>query len=61
MSNGALFASGFLITIVFSIGIGLLIWGAILDGRYNQEVQARLRSSDLDNGSENDTERGRSA
>ena len=42
MSNAALFASGLLITFVFTVGIGLLVWGAILDGRYDREVRARL-------------------
>ena len=42
MSNAALFASGTLITLVFVIGIGLLVWGAILDGRYNREVRDQM-------------------
>jgi hypothetical protein len=48
MSNAALFFSGLLVTLVFSIGIGLLVWGAILDGRYDREVHARLRSAGSD-------------
>ncbi len=45
MSNAALFASGTLITLVFVVGMGLLVWGAILDGRYNKAVHDRM---DLD-------------
>jgi hypothetical protein len=45
MSNAALFASGTLITLVFVIGIGLLVWGAILDGRYHREVRDQMASS----------------
>lgn len=48
MSNAALFASGALITLVFTIGAGLLVWGAILDGRYNREVQDRMKSAAAD-------------
>lgn len=46
MSSAALFFSGLLVTFVFSVGIGLLVWGAILDGRYDREVRARLRPAE---------------
>ena len=46
MSSAALFFSGLLVTFVFSVGMGLLVWGAILDGRYDREVCARLRPAE---------------
>ena len=45
MSGVALFAYGTLVTLIVTFGIGLLVWGAILDGRYEREVRARLGGS----------------
>jgi len=42
MNSVALFAYGVLVTLVVGFGIGLLVWGAILDGRHDHEVRARL-------------------
>lgn len=43
MSGGWLFAAGVLVTVLVAIGVGLPIYGAILDGRY----QARRESADV--------------
>jgi hypothetical protein len=43
MSSVALFAYGVLVTLLVGAGIGLLVWGAILDGRYDREVREGLR------------------
>ncbi len=40
MSNVGLFAIGSLVTLLVAGSIGLLVWGAILDGRYQNERQA---------------------
>ncbi len=40
MSNIALFAVGCVVTLLVAAAIALLVWGAILDGRYNHEQQA---------------------
>jgi hypothetical protein len=48
MSGIALFAYGTLVTLIVAFGIGLLVWGAILDGRYEREVRARLREATED-------------
>jgi hypothetical protein len=45
MNTVALFAYGTLVTLIVAFGIGLLVWGAILDGRYEREVRARVRDS----------------
>jgi hypothetical protein len=37
MSSGLLFAVGTLVTVLVAIGVGLPIYGAILDGRYQAE------------------------
>jgi hypothetical protein len=37
MSSGLLFALGVLVTVLVAIGVGLPIYGAILDGRYQAE------------------------
>jgi len=39
MSNMGLFAMGTLVTLLVAGSIGLLVWGAILDGRYQDERQ----------------------
>lgn len=41
MSTGWLFAMGALVTVIVAIGVGLPIYGAILDGRYQAEQEAR--------------------
>jgi hypothetical protein len=45
MSSGWLFAVGTLVTVLVAIGVGLPIYGAILDGRYQAE---RERADVLD-------------
>lgn len=45
MNSVALFAYGAVVTLVVVFGLGLLVWGAILDGRYEREVRARIRDS----------------
>ncbi len=40
MSNGALFAVGFAITALVVFAIGGLIYGAILDQRYQDEMSS---------------------
>ena len=40
MSSGWLFAIGTFVTILVAFGVGLLIYGAILDGRYQAEREA---------------------
>jgi hypothetical protein len=37
MSSGVLFALGALVTVLVAIGVGLPIYGAILDGRYQSD------------------------
>jgi hypothetical protein len=61
MSNAALFFSGFLVTLAVVVGIGLLIWGAILDGRYNREVQELARAARSPNGHDTSVEDTRRA
>ncbi len=39
MNAYALFAYGLFVTMIVFVAIGLLIWGAVLDGRYNQEMR----------------------
>jgi hypothetical protein len=41
MSSGLLFAIGVLVTVVVAVGLVLPIYGAILDGRYQAEHDAR--------------------
>ena len=43
MSNVALFALGGLVTLLVGGALTLLFWGAILDGRYNEERREALR------------------
>ena len=40
MSNIALFAAGTVVTLLVLAALALLFWGAILDGRYNDERRA---------------------
>lgn len=37
MSSGWLFAVGALVTILVAVGVGLPVYGAILDGRYQAQ------------------------
>ena len=41
MSSGLLFAVGAAVTLVVAVGLALPIYGAILDGRYQAEQEAR--------------------
>ena len=41
MSSGLLFAVGAMVTLVVAVGLALPIYGAILDGRYQAEQEAR--------------------
>jgi hypothetical protein len=41
MSAGLLFALGALVTVIVAVGLALPIYGAILDGRYQAEQEAR--------------------
>ena len=41
MSTGLLLAVGALVTLVVAVGLALPIYGAILDGRYQAEQEAR--------------------
>ncbi len=40
MSNLGLFAVGVAVTLLVLAALGLLVWGAILDGRYDNEQRA---------------------
>jgi hypothetical protein len=40
MSSLALFALGVAVTLLVGASISLLVWGAILDGRYDDEQRA---------------------
>ena len=48
MSNVALFALGAVVTLLVAGAITLLVWGAILDGRYNDAQRAALRVGEPD-------------
>ncbi len=37
MSNLGIFLVGTLVTLIVLSALGLLVWGAIMDGRYNDE------------------------
>lgn len=37
MSNVGLFVMGFFVTLLVVASLGLLVWGAIMDGRYDDE------------------------
>jgi len=43
VSNVGLFVAGFLVTTLVSAALALLVWGAILDGRYEREQRAASR------------------
>jgi hypothetical protein len=43
MSSVALFALGMAVTLLVGASISLLVWGAILDGRYDDEQRASVR------------------
>ena len=47
MSNVALFALA-VVTLLVGGAITLLVWGAILDGRYDDEQRAALRVTEPD-------------
>ncbi|MGZ8783451.1 MAG: hypothetical protein ACXWZB_08145 [Gaiellaceae bacterium] len=40
MSNVGLFAAGAVVTLLVFAALALLVWGAILDGRYDDEQRA---------------------
>jgi hypothetical protein len=40
--NGLVFGMGVLVTLIVAIGLGLPIYGAILDGRDDDEAKQRL-------------------
>ena len=44
MSAFGLFLVGTVVTLISLTGIGLLVWGAVLDGRYARETRARSES-----------------
>ena len=41
MSSGLLFAVGAVVTFIVAVGLALPIYGAILDGRYQAQQEAR--------------------
>lgn len=43
MSNQELFLIGLGVTLLMIVAIGPLIWAAVLDGRYNDEMQTQYR------------------
>ena len=43
MSSLALFALGIAVTLLVGASISLLVWGAILDGRYDDEQREATR------------------
>jgi hypothetical protein len=45
MSNLSLFVVGTLVTLLVAAAMGLLVWGAILDGRTQREFEAAERRS----------------
>jgi hypothetical protein len=45
MNALVLFAYGLLVTLVVAVAIGLLVWGAILDGRYDREVRREMEQA----------------
>jgi len=46
MSNIALFAVGTFVTLLVLAPLALLFWGAVLDGRYNDEKRAAETAAD---------------
>ena len=47
MSNLALFVVGSFVTLLVAASLTLLVWGAVLDGRYNDEKRAEETEADL--------------
>ena len=47
MSNVALFVVGTFVTLLVVASLALLFWGAVLDGRYNDEKRAEETAADL--------------
>ncbi len=45
MSNIGLFAMGSVVTLLVAAAMALLIWGAVLDGRYNDARRAEEREA----------------
>ncbi len=45
MSNVGLFAMGSLVTLLVTGSVGLIVWGAIQDGRYQDEREAAERDA----------------
>lgn len=50
MSSGALFGLGALVTLLVAIGLALPVYGAILDGRYQEEEHATAEVRQLPTG-----------
>jgi len=46
MSNAGLFAVGTLVTLIVFSALALLVWGAVLDGRYEAEQHEATAQSD---------------
>jgi len=46
MNNVALFAVGLLVTLLVAGAVSLLIWGALLDGRENDEWRAEVEHTE---------------
>lgn len=46
MSNVALFVVGTFVTLLVVASLALLFWGAVLDGRYNDEKRAAESAAD---------------
>jgi hypothetical protein len=46
MSNVAVFAVGLLVTLLVSAAMSLLVWGAVLDGREDEERRSENEQAD---------------
>lgn len=46
MNSAGLFIFGFIVTILVVAAAGLLVWGAILDGRYENEMRESREATD---------------
>jgi hypothetical protein len=46
MNSAGLFIYGFIVTILVVAAAGLLVWGAILDGRYENEMRESREAAD---------------
>lgn len=46
MNSAGLFIYGFIVTILVVAAAGLLVWGAILDGRYENEMRESREATD---------------